>query len=197
MKKIILIAFVLYSGIAFSNKVTIINSGFVFSPDSVSINFGDTLIFQLGGTHNAVEVSQATWNSNGTTLLSGGFTTPFTGGQITGLTPGYHYYVCTNHAFMGMKGKIFVISNSSINSNKYNNLISVFPNPTNGKISVTTNLNLVNSNYNLTLYNIIGEKINFYLFNDNEIDLSECKKGIYFLEIIADKRTFVQKIILE
>lgn len=197
MKKIILIAFVLYSGIAFSNKVTIINSGFVFSPDSVSINLGDTIIFQLGGTHNAVEVSQTTWNSNGTAMLSGGFTTPFTGGQITGLTPGHHYYVCTNHAFMGMKGKIFVISNSSINSNKFNNLISVFPNPTNGKISVITSLNLVNSNYNLTLYNIIGEKINFYLFNDNEIDLSECKKGIYFLEIIADKRTFVQKIIVE
>ncbi|MBI5539887.1 MAG: T9SS type A sorting domain-containing protein [Bacteroidia bacterium] len=198
MKKIIFVAFTLYSVVAYSNKVTITNSGFAFSPDSISINLGDTIVFQLGGTHNAVEVNQTTWNSNGTTALSGGFNTPFTGGQITGLTPGYHYYVCTNHAFMGMKGKIFVVSNSNINNLVYKNkTIDVFPNPTSGILKLQTNFELSNPNNRFSIYNISGEKINSSKVLSNEIDMSGFPKGIYFIEIIADKRTYVKKITLE
>ena len=151
MKKIIIIAFALYSGVAYSNKVTIINSGFVFSPDSVCINIGDTINFQLGAIHNAIEVSQTTWNTNGAILLAGGFSTPFTGGQITGLTAGTHYYVCANHAFMGMKGRIYVNDFSGENINIKNNYyFSAYPNPTKGKISIQTNININNLNSTIT-----------------------------------------------
>lgn len=89
--------------------VTITNSGLVYTPDSIAINFGDTVDFVLTGSHPTREVSKATWDVNGTTLLPGGFdiTNP-TGGRITGLLPGNHYYVCTNHAGAGMKGIITV-----------------------------------------------------------------------------------------
>jgi plastocyanin len=198
MKKIILIAFALYSGVAFSNKVTIINSGFVFSPDSISLNLGDTLIFQLGSIHNAVEVSQTTWNLNGTSALPEGFSTPFTGGQITGLTAGMHYYVCTNHAFMGMKGRVYVnnVAGENINfNNKY--FFAAFPNPTNSKISIQTNFKTDNLNSILTIYNITGEKIVYNQFLSDEIDFSAYPKGIYLLEIIADKKSYITKVIVE
>ncbi len=62
----------------------------------------------LASNHNAVEVSQATYNANGTTALSGGFSVPFSGEKKGGLSTGTHYYVCTNHASFGMKGQVIV-----------------------------------------------------------------------------------------
>ncbi|OFX35871.1 MAG: hypothetical protein A2X08_01245 [Bacteroidetes bacterium GWA2_32_17] len=202
MKKIIFVAFAICSGVAFGNKFTIINSGFTFSPDSVSINFGDTVVFQLGATHNAVEVSQSTWNTNGTTALPGGFSTPFTGGQVTTLSIGTHYYVCTNHAFMGMKGRIIVTSNLEINNNFVkNNIIYAFPNPTTGKIKLKSEIELTNSNNVLTIYNIVGEKINnikdIHTALTNEFDFSSFPKGLYFLEINAENKSYIIKIIVD
>jgi plastocyanin len=88
---------------------TVINSGFTFSPASLTISVGDTVVFSLAGSHNTVEVSQATWNANGNTPLSGGFSTPFGGGTVIFSTAGSHYYVCSPHASGGMKGVINVV----------------------------------------------------------------------------------------
>ena len=107
------IAFVLalvYAVSTFSNVTTIVSSGFTFSPSSANISAGDSVLFQLASIHNAVEVSQATWNADGTTPLAGGFSLPHGGGLVlpAQLTPGIHYYVCQPHASMGMKGTITV-----------------------------------------------------------------------------------------
>ncbi|MBR9975652.1 MAG: hypothetical protein KFF77_08725 [Bacteroidetes bacterium] len=89
---------------------TISNSGTSFTPATLSINLGDTVVFSLGTTHNAVEVSQATWNSNGNTPLAGGFSLPFGGGTVVPTATGTYYYVCSPHASLGMKGTITVTS---------------------------------------------------------------------------------------
>ncbi|MDX1907903.1 MAG: plastocyanin/azurin family copper-binding protein, partial [Bacteroidia bacterium] len=91
---------------------TINDSGLTFTPATITINLGDTVNFVLSATHNAREVSQATWNANGTTALAGGFQAPFGGGTIlpAQLGVGTHYYVCTPHASFGMKGTIIVQS---------------------------------------------------------------------------------------
>jgi len=86
----------------------IVNSaGFSFSPSTLTIRVGDTVNFALTGIHNAVEVSKATWDANGSTS-NGGFSVPFGGGSQTFTQPGTYYYVCTAHAAMGMKGTIIV-----------------------------------------------------------------------------------------
>ena len=113
IKKLLFTVLILYSAFAFSASVTIINSGFVFSPDNVTINFGDTVNFQLGSIHNVVEVSETTWTANANTPLPG-FSLPLGGGQLTGLAAGVHFYVCAPHASGGMKGKIIVNSPSGI-----------------------------------------------------------------------------------
>jgi len=104
------LAFALYSIVASSTTTTIINSGFTFSPASVTINIGDSVNFALTSIHTVVEVSQATWNANGTTPLSNGFSKGSGGGMVlpAELTLGTHYYVCGNHASLGMKGVIIV-----------------------------------------------------------------------------------------
>ena len=86
---------------------TVTNSGFTFTPSLLTVNAGDTVRFQLDSIHNAVEVSQATWDANGNTS-NGGFAVDFGGGDVVFNTPGTYYYVCTVHASMGMKGRIVV-----------------------------------------------------------------------------------------
>lgn len=89
---------------------TVNNSGLTFTPATITINAGDTVHFVLSTSHNAREVSQATWNANDTTALAGGFQAPFGGGLVlpAQLGVGTHYFVCTPHASFGMKGTIIV-----------------------------------------------------------------------------------------
>ncbi len=99
----------------FSTIWTVTNSGFTFSPATITIVFGDTVDFNVTSEHNAAEVSLATWNINDNTPLSGGFQTPFGGGMVfpAQLSVGTHYYVCEAHASMGMKG-IVIVQNCTI-----------------------------------------------------------------------------------
>jgi plastocyanin len=87
--------------------VTVADSGFAFSPSTITIRAGDTVNFRLSGEHDAVEVSKNTWDASGT-ASNGGFTIPFGGGSHTFARPGIYYYVCIAHVAFGMKGMIIV-----------------------------------------------------------------------------------------
>jgi len=87
---------------------TVTSAGFTFSPADLTINAGDSVQWQLDSIHNVLEVNQATWNANGNTSKAGGFSTGFGGGTVKLDTPGTYFYVCSPHAFQGMKGKITV-----------------------------------------------------------------------------------------
>ncbi|MCZ7556272.1 MAG: T9SS type A sorting domain-containing protein [Bacteroidia bacterium] len=87
---------------------TIVDAGLSFSPATLNINVGDTVVFSLATMHNAVEVSQTTWNNNGNTS-NGGFNLPFGGGTVIFPVAGTYYYVCAPHAGAGMKGIINVV----------------------------------------------------------------------------------------
>ena len=111
---------------------TVTNSANTFTPANITINFGDTVNFAITTGHDAREVSQTTWSVNGNAALPGGFQTSFGGGIVlpSQLGVGTHYYVCTPHASMGMKGTIIVQnSTTSITENSLQKTISVFPNP--------------------------------------------------------------------
>ena len=97
---------VLLTGRTTATIHTISNLGNSFSPATLTINLGDTVVFSIAGIHNVVEVSQTTWNANGNTQLPGGFSRGFGGGMVVITTTGIHYYVCSPHASVGMKGTI-------------------------------------------------------------------------------------------
>jgi|GEM_PF-2972667 len=100
-------SFAILTTIGWGTTHTVSSSGLTFSPNTITITAGDTVIFVLGSIHDAVEVSQATWNANGITR-NGGFAVPFGGGSTVLTVVGTHYYVCENHGPMGMKGIITV-----------------------------------------------------------------------------------------
>ncbi|MEE2755151.1 MAG: plastocyanin/azurin family copper-binding protein, partial [Myxococcota bacterium] len=83
--------------------------GFDFNPENLTIAIGDIVEFQMPGNHNAIEVSEDTYNRRGSQALPGGFEVGF--GQTRRITfdqPGTYYYVCSPHAGFGMIGTITV-----------------------------------------------------------------------------------------
>ncbi len=110
LKSLLALLLITISTSAFCTIWTINTSGFTYTPATTNILFGDTVVFTIGGSHDAREVSLATWTANGNTPLPGGFQTAFGGGIVlpAQLSVGTHYFVCTPHASMGMKGTIIV-----------------------------------------------------------------------------------------
>ena len=98
-----------------SNENTIIDSidtistwAYTFQPSTLNCHIGDTIYFELGGSHNAIEVSQDSYNNNLSTLIINGF--EFGYGQSGFFVPvesKTYYYVCEPH-LPEMKGKIIV-----------------------------------------------------------------------------------------
>ena len=69
-----------------------------------------------------------------------------------------------------------------------NNLVSVYPNPTNDKLYITVDGNIL-----VDLYNVTGEKVASYA-NQKVIDVSDLSKGLYIVKVITRTDTFTKKI---
>ncbi len=198
-KILLVLFFSIISTYSFATVWTITNNFNTFSPTSITINLGDTVIFQISGAHDAREVSQTTWNNNGNTALSDGFQVPFGGGMLLPekLGVGTHYYVCTPHAAIGMKGVITVQNVTSIKESESISDISVFPNPASDFLTVEFNDN--NGLFSLEIFDITGKKVlNQNLVSNAKIPVYNFRRGLYFIKI-SDKEKIVHadKLILK
>ena len=52
---------------------TITTWAHTFQPSTLNCNIGDTIYFDLGGSHNAIEVSEDSYNNNDPTPIENGF----------------------------------------------------------------------------------------------------------------------------
>ena len=91
-----------------ATSYTITTSGFSYSPSTLTVTVGDVVTISASGTHPLAEVSQTTWNANGTATLSTGFGNKTSSYTFTISSTNSIYYVCTNHVGSGMKGQITV-----------------------------------------------------------------------------------------
>ncbi|HET6228140.1 MAG TPA: plastocyanin/azurin family copper-binding protein [Bacteroidia bacterium] len=182
MKKILpILTFSIISLTGFSTVHTVKNDGTTFDPDVLTITAGDTVKFSLEIAHNAVEVSQSTWDANGTTALGGGFATPKGGGTVlpANLTVGTHYYVCQPHASMGMKAKIIVNAANGIAVNQAVLPISLFPIPATDFISVKGG---ISKNVAYSIFAMDGKEVLSGKLNptQTEIFIQALAPGMYF-----------------
>ena len=91
------------------HTVTTADGDMTFTPDNLTIAVGDIVEFQMTATHNAVEVSKETFDSQGLTPLEGGFNVDFSETQqVTFNTAGTYYYICQPHVMVNMIGTITV-----------------------------------------------------------------------------------------
>tara|TARA_B110000444_G_C18682871_1_gene520576 strand:- start:229 stop:582 length:354 start_codon:yes stop_codon:yes gene_type:complete len=87
---------------------TITTSGHNFEPSLLNCKLGDTIYFELGSTHNAIQVSEENYNSNYSTPLSDGFQFGFgDSGFFVANESKTYYYVCAPH-LPQMKARIVV-----------------------------------------------------------------------------------------
>ncbi len=195
MKRIFLTCSLAFLGMAaFSTTYTITNSGFAFSPATITINLGDDINFVLEPMHNVVEVSQATWNANGNTALTGGFQTASGGGPVTSskLGAGTHYYVCSPHASLGMKGIIIVQNTTGIDDAEQLPEIILYPVPSTNLLTIKTNNNLSGLQFLIT--NLSGKVVSTGHLNDitTTVDISQFLPGIYFVQTGVQRKQSVR-----
>ncbi len=207
MKKTILLVVImtLTMGAGFAAKHTISNVGNTFTPDTLIIEVGEDVEFSLGNAHNAVEVIKDTWDANGNTPKSVGFSVPFGGGEVVFPITGTYYYVCEPHASMGMKGVIIVQAATAISS--VSNDIStfeVFPNPASDFINVSYTLNsrgIVNirimNTAGVEVANILRESQDPGQYRNTYSLNSDLASGIYYVSFNSSNQSFINKMILK
>lgn len=208
MKNSIILMLLLFLAVNIANAktYTITNSGFSFSPATLTIALGDTVIFSLASIHNAVEVDQSTWNANGNTS-NGGFSTADGGGMVIINSIGIHYYVCFYHASMGMKGTITVnavtdvkLVNQTIPDNFI--LMQNYPNPFNP--ATTINYSIPKESFvTIKVYDVLGREVSTLV---NEVNIagnysvqfngSKFSTGIYFYRMQAGNFVQIKKLVL-
>lgn len=83
---------------------------------------------------------------------------------------------------------------SAIKNNSLNDLVSLYPNPSNG----TLNVNNLEVNSTIEVFNVIGEKVlnSNLLKGNNTIDLSNLSNGSYFVKLNSNNQILTKKVIL-
>jgi plastocyanin len=178
---------------------------FKFDPESIQVEIGDTVYFSLLKYHNAVEVSETTFDANDTTS-NGGFRLPFGGGFVVMRDTGEHYYVCQPHVSSHqMKGIIYVgaiptdvysISSGSVN-------FDVYPVPAKDNIRMSFTLkkqayisiNMIDMTGKVVA-NILSEQQNSGTFEKVYSFDQSIRPGVYFLRIQLDTANPVVKQII-
>ena len=90
---------------------------------------------------------------------------------------------------------------STIYENYFNGSVEVFPNPSNGKI--TLEMNEVNNDiYNVTINNLLGQSVYssegyIHGFYKKNIDITKFGKGTYLITISNSSSIITKKLIIE
>jgi len=206
MKKILLALFLIpFCMNGYGATVTIINVALTFSPATLTINQGDNVLFTINSAHDALEVSQTTYNANGITPLTGGFSVPLGGGTVSSsqLPVGIHYYVCTIHASLGMKGIITVQALTTVPETSAQNDVKIYPNP--AKENITVQYNPSTSNVvEIKLFNLQGKLVHVLIPRTEvsgiflrTLSLNKITEaGVYIVQIVSGENTTYQKIVI-
>ena len=189
-KKFLSVLLLLFAMQGFSKIIIIGNWGAHFSPADTTITLGDTINFVMGNTHNALEVSKATYEADTIEALPGGFSLPFGGGMVlpAKLGVGVHYYICTPHLSLGMKGTITVLPPTGVDALQAPPLFSIFPNPTSDVLTIVSPTTLIGSAFSIT--DETGRQLLIGKLTDESTTLSihDLAPGIYFLQSGKEKK---------
>jgi len=177
---------------------TVTSSGFTFTPAVLNGAVGDTIRFDVGSNHTATQVSEATWNADGTEPLEGGFNFTSGTGVFVPEETGTVYYVCEFHVSLGMKGKINVSGTSSEVNITTIQKPEVFPNPASDILYLKSSASAPPSL--ITVYDMTG-KVQLTAKNpvmENNIiplQVQDLHEGVYFVKLKYPGRTWVLKFI--
>lgn len=87
----------------------------------------------------------------------------------------------------------------SINVLDEKNPFSIFPNPSRGNFNIQKSADFsFNQNASYTIYNLEGKKVSTGVFTNQTLQIQETirGKGLYILEVVADQKVYVQRIVV-
>jgi plastocyanin len=190
---------------ALAATVTIEVGDNFYSPENVTINPGDVVVWRNvgSGLHPTVSETSA-W---ATFTISPSNPTA----QVAGLTAGTTFkYYCSAHAFpvngtrQGMIGSITVrpVATSTLSARTLAPTLSVFPNPSKGLVTVSVSSFPAKSDYKLRLSNIIGREVRTVAVRPEAADggmnlnLSDLPAGMYFYSLVQNDKVLSTKRLL-
>jgi len=190
---------------ALAATVTIEVGDNFYSPENVTINPGDVVVWRNvgSGLHPTVSETSA-WS---TFTISPTNTTA----QVTGLTAGTTFkYYCSAHSFVsngtrqGMIGSITVrsVATPTLAARTLAPTLSVFPNPSKGLVTVSVSAFPAKSDFKLRLSNIIGREVRTVTVRPEAADggmslnLSDLPAGMYFYSLVQNDKVLSTKRLL-
>ena len=125
--------------------------------------------------------------------------------NLTGLTPDMPYYIQVD-GYGSQDGEfgIQVLAepdpSSVLELDGFGDVINMFPNPTNDRITLSTTQNFGNAN--LELIDIMGKKVftqNIALLaaQDQVVDISSITPGNYLIRVITDNKVLISRLIIQ
>lgn len=169
-------------------------SGMTFTPNSLTINQGDTVEWtNLSGTHN-VNGTQATFPTNPASFGNAVGAAPWTYSFVFTVA-GNYVYQCDVHA-PNMAGAISVQPSTSVAELQKETNVNVYPNPTADYFSIDAGQAIKS----VSLINITGQLVKTYsetASQTNRFDVKALPKGVYFLTIELGDAKLVEKLIIQ
>lgn len=102
-----------------------------------------------------------------------------------------------NYASINLSQKLFEFTDSRdyLLSAQKNNLVelTIHPNPTLHKVFIDSNSKI----QKISVYNILGKKVNIFQEDINELNLSSLTKGIYLIKIFFENHGIIQRKIIK
>lgn len=185
---------------------TITINGFTYASDNITVNVGDQVTIEASSFHPLQQVSEATWNANGTTPLSGGFnsTTNFTFTITAGMSGTTLYYICSNHVSSGMKGKINVNVAAGIPENSIRDFnFTVYPNPIIADAWVNVSVKKAGK-ISIVMHDMQGRIIQHIIDMNVKpgemtlpLDASRLQKGTYILQMRTSQGLLKKQIVIQ
>ncbi len=145
------------------------------------------IISQEADTLSTTQYASYQWYLDGTTMLG-------TDSAQTANATGAYTVVVTNVEGCSATSAAYNYVVTFIQSSEATAVLTIYPNPSNGIIAITTN-NAINAT--VFVYNVLGKQIASKQLNamsTNMIDLSAQANGSYFVVLKTDKETITKKI---
>jgi plastocyanin len=170
-----------------SHAVAVTNG--TFTPDSLTINVGDTVVWtNMQGNHN-VNATTATFPSNPESFGNDVGAPGWVFSHVFTIAGVYDYH-CDPHAAFGMVGQITVIDNATsvLEHNNEISELSIYPNPAIDQFFVSSE-KIIES---ISIYTVTGAKILEYRnINRTELEISfvGIRTGVYLVDVQFNDNT--------
>lgn len=152
---------------------------------TLNLTIADPIIVTISesnGTLNASGGDSYAWYFNGTIIPNENSNSLSLGAF------GNYYAVGTNTENCTGVSNTYTHNDAKINENDLKQNISIYPNPTNGLISVKSDIAI----QNIEVINNIGQTVDE--FNSTQLDLTHLNKGVYFVKVKTELGTKTERL---